>query len=1276
MRPALRQILRNSRVHIGVWAAIAVLAGGLSFVLLGGLASTDSSLTVTQGDFELTCPTGTVAENATLACTLKNTAAEAKPWPVVAILHLSTDDDRALVRGTSIDVTLGTPNPSASIDGGVTWIGDTLVGYSRFDWSGTASAEGAAGSSRTVNIMAGHDSLDEDSEKFYVALGPDASKGVGLLYNNKASVALTDDDGPSTDTSLSSLAMFAGHSRTLSPTQATQSQTVAYEVTEATLTAASARGTAMAMSASFNGSSLDLDGRGGTSIEVISEQESAAVPLAVGTTTVTLTVTAEDGSTTGTHTVSIVRSALGESVDTVAVSVPSFTLTCPAEVDKATDAQCTLRASGSAGWPVVAVIHSSADGVARALVAEDPIIPDTDPAYSKDVSLGNQQPARTAFNRGYGELFSGGSHTLYRTYGYEKFDWTGTASAGATRTVTIQIHDSDASSDVEAEIFYVALAPSDYTGLSQLVDNKVPIILKLPQKAEPMAESVEAQNVVTGSAEMVVEVDNPSGTLYLRYRAGASGPWTETQTQEAVTSSPARLSLTSLTAGTQYQVQASFDEDFSTGMVSGSFTTPLRPSVIAVQVVSDAGDCAVYALGETILVGVSFSEAVEVVGAPTLGIDMDPADGGRGDAVYASGSGTAELVFAHEVVQPNFSTRGIAVLADTLSLAGGTIRSVSTLADAELGHVGLGHDPDHRVDWRRLPSDASCNWAPVFAGTLERTNNAPPGYLVSLTLFRSDFTDPDGDPLTFEISTSRDDVVASGGITHVERFGRLFFVAKTACALLELDPEPGEVYETTVTTTATDPDGATASATRIFRTDPTWSNSTESLEDDCPQATGAQVDGATLVISLDGAVAISIEPPTPAEFAVTADGAAVSVASVRAPGRDDTTITLELEAPVTHGQTVTVTYAPGDYAIAAAFADQPATNNTPENRAPVFGGTAELTNTAPPGFLVSLTLWQSDFTDPDGDPLTFEISTSRDDVVAPDGISHNERLGRLFFVAKTACALLELDPDPGEVYETTVTMTATDPHGATASATRIFRTDPTWNTSTASLEDVCPEVAGAAVDNATLVVSLDGAVAMSVEPPTPAEFTVTADGAAVAVASVRRPVRDDATITLELAAPVTAGQAVTVSYAPGDYPIAFSFANHSVTNNTPKPPVPVCVTAPEGATAPICAAVSGNDLIVTFSGNLAPINAATASALRFSFFVDGAYHNGALIKNQSAGRVSVDGAALTLTLGTAVQAGDVVTIHYSASSAGNGLNAADGTALSDFTLTVTTTAQS
>ena len=120
----------------------------------------------------------------------------------------------------------------------------------------------------------------------------------------------------------------------------------------------------------------------------------------------------------------------------------------------------------------------------------------------------------------------------------------------------------------------------------------------------------------------------------------------------------------------------------------------------AVEVVSDAGDDATYGLGETIRVRLSFSEAVEVEGSPQLRIDMDPAHWGQKWAVYESGSGTADLVFAYEVMQPNQSTRGIAVLANTLELNGGAIKSTTAEADADLSHTGLDHDPNHKVDWR------------------------------------------------------------------------------------------------------------------------------------------------------------------------------------------------------------------------------------------------------------------------------------------------------------------------------------------------------------------------------------------------------------------------------------------------------------------------------------------------------------------------------------------------------------------------------------------------
>ena len=123
------------------------------------------------------------------------------------------------------------------------------------------------------------------------------------------------------------------------------------------------------------------------------------------------------------------------------------------------------------------------------------------------------------------------------------------------------------------------------------------------------------------------------------------------------------------------------------------------PTVTGVSVVSSPGSGDTYLYGETIRVRVAFDRAVAVIGSPRLKIDMDPAHWGEKWASYESGSDTSSLTFAHTVVEPNYSTQGIAVLANTLQLNGGTIRSVGS-TNAALGHTGLGHDSGHKVDWR------------------------------------------------------------------------------------------------------------------------------------------------------------------------------------------------------------------------------------------------------------------------------------------------------------------------------------------------------------------------------------------------------------------------------------------------------------------------------------------------------------------------------------------------------------------------------------------------
>ena len=378
-------------------------------------------------------------------------------------------------------------------------------------------------------------------------------------------------------------------------------------------------------------------------------------------------------------------------------------------------------------------------------------------------------------------------------------------------------------------------------------------------------------------------------------------------------------------------------------------TSPSTPTVTAVAVVSDPRGGDTYARGEVIRVRVTFSEAVEVTGVPTLTIDMDPAYWGAKQATYVSGTGTAELVFAHEVVRPNYSTQGIAVIGDSLALAGGLIRSVSYGEDAELAHDGLEHDASHKVDWHLDPLPAEdpvgepgVNRAPVYGGEeAVILRNALPAYLVSLPLSKDDFSDPDGDDLTFTMTVDRDDVHVPHGLRYIPSVGRVGYVAKNSCALADLGPLEADAFYTVVTMTATDPDGASASATATFRTDPAAGA--------CPALSTATVNGATVTLVFDDDLVSSwiftADSPqsrmaeiAASHFTVTVDGTAVTLADTDDAVAFDTdaygdadgdTITLTLAEPVTSSQVVTVSYDPGDNPRAAPFEDQAATNNTP-----------------------------------------------------------------------------------------------------------------------------------------------------------------------------------------------------------------------------------------------------------------------------------------------------------------------------------------------------------
>ena len=124
-----------------------------------------------------------------------------------------------------------------------------------------------------------------------------------------------------------------------------------------------------------------------------------------------------------------------------------------------------------------------------------------------------------------------------------------------------------------------------------------------------------------------------------------------------------------------------------------------KPAVTGVEVTSDAGADDTYVLGETVEVTLTFSDEVAVTGTPRVQIDFSSGTGDEKWADYASGSGTTMLEFAYTVAQGDESSVGVAVLANTLALNGGTIESASVAGErANLAHVKLDHDPNHKVD--------------------------------------------------------------------------------------------------------------------------------------------------------------------------------------------------------------------------------------------------------------------------------------------------------------------------------------------------------------------------------------------------------------------------------------------------------------------------------------------------------------------------------------------------------------------------------------------------
>ena len=130
---------------------------------------------------------------------------------------------------------------------------------------------------------------------------------------------------------------------------------------------------------------------------------------------------------------------------------------------------------------------------------------------------------------------------------------------------------------------------------------------------------------------------------------------------------------------------ASIVDGTATGTIHNTEPGP-APRVTGVELVADASGDGAWTSGETVEVRLTFGAAVTVAdGTPTVGVTVA---GEAGTLDYASGSGSATLVFSRAVTEADGSLSQVTVTANSLSLNGATIVSTSSGVAAEIGHAG------------------------------------------------------------------------------------------------------------------------------------------------------------------------------------------------------------------------------------------------------------------------------------------------------------------------------------------------------------------------------------------------------------------------------------------------------------------------------------------------------------------------------------------------------------------------------------------------------------
>ena len=306
------------------------------------------------------------------------------------------------------------------------------------------------------------------------------------------------------------------------------------------------------------------------------------------------------------------------------------------------------------------------------------------------------------------------------------------------------------------------------------------------------------------------------------------------------------------------------------------------------------GPAKTYRIGDTVGIEVTFSEAVDVTGAPTLALEIGA---GARKAAYVRGSGSDVLTFEYPVVLGEEDTNGIAVEANGLAVPpGGSILDTADGEAAILRH-GRVHFPDRGVDGVR-PTP-----------TPDPAVSAGPGVSIAWT----EPLDATAVPAGAGGFTVNVPGAANPAVTAVTISGSVVNLALNAPIALGTT---GVTVD--YTPTATPIRDAAGNAAEAFASPLAV---TVAVDMTAPALTAAAVDGDTLTLTYSEPLKVTSPAAAVFEVSVTGGGT-LAVSNIRAGvGPGNTRVTMTLDPPAQAGQTITASHIPGNGTTATGIQD-------------------------------------------------------------------------------------------------------------------------------------------------------------------------------------------------------------------------------------------------------------------------------------------------------------------------------------------------------------------